>query len=458
MKGAVRAGRPVLAALLLVVAAACAPAAPSLPDPGTPDRYPDFLFPEAPDGLGTPAALERHRAGWLWLQAGDFRAAERNFNATLKMAPGFYPAEAGLGYVELAQKDHDDAASHFERAIKSNAEYVPALVGRGEALLALGQRDRALESFERAVAKNPTLSPLRSRVEVLRFRGLQDDVAEARKAADGGRLEEARVAYQRAIAASPQSPFLLRELATVERRAGNLDAALEHARRSVEIEPTDARSLLVLGEIYEAQGDLARAADTYDAAISIEPNPALERKTETLRERLLIAALPPEFAAIETAATVSRAQLAALIGVRLADLLARWPPTSPVVVTDTRGHWASPWILQVTRTGVMEVYSNHTFQPSSLVRRADLAQTASRVLSLLAAENPSLATRWRDVRRRLPDVSPGHLAYPAASLAVEAGVMNVLEDGTFGLARPVSGAEAGAAVRRLDELARNASR
>jgi hypothetical protein len=62
------------------------------------------------------------------------------------------------------------------------------------------------------------------------------------------------------------------------------------------------------------------------------------------------------------------------------------------------------------------------------------------------------------VRHRFPDVSAGHLAYPAASLAVEAGVMRPLEDGTFQLARAVTGAEAVAAVKKLEELAESPAR
>jgi hypothetical protein len=86
------------------------------------------------------------------------------------------------------------------------------------------------------------------------------------------------------------------------------------------------------------------------------------------------------------------------------------------------------------------------------VRRGDLATPASHALSLVAARNPKLAASWRDARRKFPDVSPGHLNYASASLAVEAGVMTTLEEGTFQLSRPVTGAEALAAVKKLQEL------
>jgi hypothetical protein len=101
----------------------------------------------------------------------------------------------------------------------------------------------------------------------------------------------------------------------------------------------------------------------------------------------------------------------------------------------------------------MEVYPNHTFQPHSLVRRGDLAVAASRVLSLIAANNPGLASAWREARHKFPDLPPTHLQHAAASLAVTAGVMTAFPDGSFGLTRPVTGAEAIAAVRKLEELA-----
>jgi hypothetical protein len=75
------------------------------------------------------------------------------------------------------------------------------------------------------------------------------------------------------------------------------------------------------------------------------------------------------------------------------------------------------------------------------------------VLSLIAVEKPQLGDQWRSARRQFPDVSPAHLSYPAVSLTVEAGVMRTLEDGSFELSRPATGAEAVAAVKRLEALA-----
>ena len=91
----------------------------------------------------------------------------------LKQAPDFYPAEAGLGYAGLAKKDAARALGHFDKALARNATYAPALAGKGEALLALGRTDAALEAFQGAIAADATLTPLRSRVDVLKFREVQ---------------------------------------------------------------------------------------------------------------------------------------------------------------------------------------------------------------------------------------------------------------------------------------------
>lgn len=439
--------------VMLGFAAACASnPVPAVPPAGAPG-FPEFVFPSVPARLASPSAGAAHQLAWQWLQAGDLKAAERNFTAALKQSPGFYPSEAGLGYVALARKDSKEAASHFERALAADPAYAPALAGRGEALLTLGQREQALATFESAIAADPQLSVLRSRIDVLRFRGLQEDVDAARKAADAGRLPEARLMYERTIAASPDSPFLYRELANVEKREGSLPRALEHAQKAAALNPGEPRNLVTIAEIYEAQGEFAKAVDAYIAAVALEPNDSIDARVESLRERAAFEAMPDEYKSIEASPAITRAQLAALFGVRLDDVLKRAPRSNALVITDTRGNWAAPWILSVARAGLMEVYPNHTFQPNAVVRRAELAGGGSKVLALVAAGNPRLAASLRNARGRFPDVPQGHLSYQAVSAAVESGLMAPTADGTFQLTRAVTGAEALAAIAKLEELA-----
>jgi len=440
--------------VLLIAFASCAkkpaavPAAPDAP------KYTEFVYPNGPAALAAPEVWERHRVAWATLQSGDSKAADRDFAAVLKLSPSFYPAEAGLGYSALTRKDWQNAVLHFDRALAAAATYAPALAGRGDALLAQGKTDLALASFESAIAADPSLTTIRSRVDVLRFRGAQQNIENARKAAEAGRVEDARRAYTAAIAASPQSAFLYRELAIVDQKAGDSTAALEHAQKAVALDPADARALQLIAEVRAASRDWARAADAYAALNAVEPSDATAIKVEQMRERAAFDAMPAEYRAIEQSPTVTRAQLAALLGARLEELLRRARASNTGVLTDVRGNWAAPWILAVTRAGVMDGFSNHTFQPGGSVRRGDLAHAVSRVLTLVANENPRIAARWRDPRPRFADVSPSHLSYQAAARAVSSGVMSTLDGETFQLSRPITGAEAADAVGKLAALAR----
>jgi tetratricopeptide (TPR) repeat protein len=397
--------------------------------------------------------LSQHQSAWNVLQSGDARAAERRFTAVLKTAPTFYPAHVGAGYAALARQEHDTALTHFDQALAADSSYAPALAGKGQTYLAMDDRTQALAAFDAALAADPGLTSIRRAADVLRFQGLQGGVAGARKAAEAGRLGEARTAYTNAIQASPDSPFLYRELAVVEKRDGQLDAALQQIQKAIQLDPSDARNFVVQADVLEAMGQYEQAATALTSAAALEPSDTVNERIEALRERAAFDAMPPEFKAIETSPTITRAQLAALLGTRLADLVKRAPRRSTAVITDTRGNWANAWIIPVARAGFMDVNANYTFQPNARVSRGELAHTVSQVLTVIASDNPRLAAQLKNTQRRFPDVPAGHLRARAAAIAVESGVMQPFENGAFQLARAVTGAEAVAIVERLADLA-----
>jgi type IV secretory pathway VirB2 component (pilin) len=109
--------------------------------------------------------------------------------------------------------------------------------------------------------------------------------------------------------------------------------------------------------------------------------------------------------------------------------------------------------MNVARAGIMEPFANHTFQPRSVVRRTDLAQAVARLLARVAAQHAAQSKAWESARLKFTDLSPGHLAYPAASIAVAAGIMSTVPENSFQPARPVTGVEASEAISRLEALA-----
>jgi tetratricopeptide (TPR) repeat protein len=414
-------------------------------------KHPDFVFPVTPEGT-KPDQASRIDRGWQYLQLDDHRNAEREFGAALKQQPSFHPAETAMAYLALARGNERDAASRFDHALQSNAGYVPALIGKGQALLELDRSADALASFEAALAKDPSLTDLRSRVDVLKFRATQDMLARAKAAADARRWEEAASIYRQAIAASPESGFLYRDLAAVEQRAGQSASALEHYRKAIEIDSSDARSLAGIAAILESQGDVVGALSEYEKARAIDPAEVPEAALARLRANAALAKLPAEYRAIPAGAEVTRADIAALVGVRLESLIARAQPRQ-VIITDIRGHWAQPWIAPVVRAGVMDTLANYEFEPKRQVRRSELATTVSRLITLIAAAKPDLVRKLVNSKVAINDVPSTHLSYPAVAVAVASGVMP-LSNGNFELLRGVSGVEAMDVITRLEALAR----
>jgi len=442
-----------LLAALAIAASACAQKTVPLPNVSA-TRFEDFVAPIIPQSFSAnPAAVASQTRGWRFLQAGDLRNAEREFLLALKAAPEFYPADTSLGYLELARKDAKAALPHFEKALLVNARYVPALVGGGQAFLALGRDRDALFAFQSAIAVDPSLTDVRRRIDVLQFRGVEQELAAARQAVKDGKLDDAAKEFSAAIASSPDSGFLYRELADVEIKRGRTDDAVKDLEKAISLDSGDTVAMVEIGDVLAGRGDFDGAARWYGEAIVIDPSDAVESKLDAAKARAEALHLPAEYHAIESTAQLTRGELAALIGIRLPDLVQAARQRNAVVITDVRNYWASTWILAVTRAGIMEPFGNHTFQPRAVVRRSDLAVVVSRLLARIAVQDPGRGRNWQTARMKFSDLAPTHLAYPAASMAVAAGVMAADHD-AFQPARVVTGAEAIAAVSRVESLGR----
>ena len=384
-----RVTRSVALVLLALVAGCATRVVPPLP---VALAYPEFIYPTLPQPLATADAAGRIDRGWRFLQNDDLWSADREFATALQRAPALYPAEAGGAYVALARRDYDRALGAFDAVLRAAPMYVPALAGRGQALLALNRDTAALEAFEAVLAVDPSLADVRRRIDVLRFRSLQDVIEAARAAAAAGQVAEARNEYERALQVSPESAFLYRELGLVERKQGSVEAGLDRFRRAAELDPGDAVSLIQIGELLDERQDFAGAEAAYRRAADIEPSGDLSARIAAMVEKALDARLPAEFRAMPGSSEMSRGDLAALLGVRLEDIL-REAPERDVVITDTQGHWAAAWIAQVARAGVIDPFANHTFQPGTLITRADLAGAVSRVVAVIAARRPEIRPR-----------------------------------------------------------------
>ena len=74
------------------------------------------------------------------------------------------------------------------------------------------------------------------------------------------------------------------------------------------------------------------------------------------------------------------------------------------------------------------------------------------VVVRVAAQRPDRGKSWESARLKFSDLSPNHLAYPAASAAIASGVLSMAGESGFQPSRPVTGAEALDAMTKLEAL------
>ena len=407
---------------------ACATAPPLAPGPSEAD---DYVFPG-----WTPSELSRDEGqgverAWRSVMAGQGTDAEKRFRGLLGKHPGSVPIETGLGYAVLRQGRAPDAARTFAAVLERRPDYVPALVGAASVALRAGNGEEALQHLRRAAALDGSNETVRRRLGEVRLQVTERRVAAAREALAAGQHERAIAEYRSALDAAPEVTEVRLALADLLAERGQADAAatvLEGAPQP------DRQVLLHLGDLLAGRREYGRALEAYRRVLALDPrDEEALRRSRDVREALELLQMPEEYRRIPSAATISRADLAALVMSKLT-LLARVTAGPAKVAIDISGSWARDQIIRALALNILDVYPNHTFQPAAVVRRGDLASAVQRVLDVAkyppgAAANPT-------------DMTGSNLFRYPAERVVGAGLMDLTDAGAFEAWRPVSGQEA----------------
>jgi tetratricopeptide (TPR) repeat protein len=311
----------------------------------------------------------------------------------------------------------------------------------------------ALQVFRRAVESQPSLLRVERLVAELSLQVMTDRLVRARQSGKDGRLTDSEQAYREVIQASPDSAFLYVELARIKQQQNELPEALVVIGQALALDDTSAEAFLLQGDLFELNGELELAVSAYARANAIAPSELTSDALSRVRSVLRAVDLPMEYQEIVTKVEITRGELAALLGVELSELLSdAGSGVSTPIFTDTRNHWASQWVIEVARAGVMRVDGRYQFEPERVVRRGDLAEIIAATLLLIAEIDPESGRRWRAARPRFTDLTSGHLNFDSASIAVGADILDVYENDRFSPIRVVSGRDAADVVAKLTDL------
>ena len=428
-----------LAALLAAGTLAACASAPVAPTRSADTE--DYIYPRAQPGELRPEEARDLERAWHEVLAGDTRSAEKRLGELLRDSPGLVPAEIALAFARLKAGMHEDAATRFAAVLERRPEDISALAGLGLASVRLGRNEDALAAYARASALDPANESFRRHRAELRLRVTEAQVASARAAASSGALDRAVEEYRRVLAAAPELSDVRLELADLLARRGDTANAI----RILEEDPAGDREVRMrLAGLATAAGDRERALEAYRRILDADPrDEEAAAAARRVREAMELELMPPEYQLIAGAETITRADLAALVMVKVRRL-SRAQPGPGRVAIDISGSWARDHIIRALAFEIMTVYPNHTFQPGATVRRGDLARAVARVLDLLKYPAGPAVT--------LADVGPGNLLHYPAGRAVGAGLMDLTASGAFEPWRPVSGREASDVIENLVRL------
>lgn len=191
------------------------------------DINPDF--PEALNNLGN-------------ILAGSSRLddAVMHYRKALELRPHYADAHRNLGGALLQQGKLADAAASYRNTLNFSANNLEVLLNLGNILGELGKPDEAIDCYRKALV-------LRSDFP-LAYNNLGATLFSV------GRLDEAIACYLRALEIAPNLVMVLNNLASAYLAKGNPLAALDAAKRSLQIEESDDAKAILVSCLSHAQG------------------------------------------------------------------------------------------------------------------------------------------------------------------------------------------------------------
>ena len=205
----------------------------------------------------------------LW-RRGEYEAARVELEIAVSRAPGLAMARRRLGQVILTLGKPEQALEHLTRAIQLEPRDLAAYSGLSQALMRLGRSDEARQVVERSRGLEPVnaLDDPVHRQEVA-IRGVNSSRAFSMAVAGirAGAFPEAIENLEIVLNVRPDDASAHYWKGTAHQRLREVEPAMQHLSRALEIEPTLAKAGVQLGQLLADQGRFEESVIRFRSAL-----------------------------------------------------------------------------------------------------------------------------------------------------------------------------------------------
>ena len=412
-----------------------------------PTSPPAFFVGDIPSDVTTRLGLDDRiavRDAWDALKTGRAKQARK----LVSRLGGESPAYAvGLAYADLLLGDLAAAEEGFKSSLLSFPDMTPARIGLAQIYESRRESEKTLVEYREILKRDPDNRWTKPRFETLRDDLVKAAMADARIALAAGDREGAKREFLKVLFYGPETVEAHLDLARIYRQENNAPSALLHFKAALEARTTDQALLREYAEYLADSEELGQSLDVLEKLAALEPrDAAVGKRIEEIKAKLGIYELPSEYSEVPALEAVARQDLAALIGVKFGELLDS-PGNRTEILVDISMSWAQRYIIKVASLGIMSVFDNHTFQPRRIINRAELADTAVRLIGVLQSRGAKFVPIVEARRIQATDVSADNYYRQAIIRALSFQVMTLTPERMFEPERTVPGNEA---IRVMD--------
>ena len=244
----------------------------------------NYLAHEQYDAAGAclrnAAALDTANPRWPYLVGYLYQVTDRPeeaivaYRSSLKLNRNYWQGFQLLGEVLLETDRLDEADAAFDVVLRRDNDEPSGLMGAADVALARGDATKAVSLYQRGLRGDPEASLFHRRLAEA-YRQLGDEAAANREAARAGdrppQLVDPLIAF---VGAHTRGVAFYREAAKQAQTAGEIPIAIKFYEIATSLQPDDIESLLALGELRGAVGDLDGALATFARVTVLDPDNA----------------------------------------------------------------------------------------------------------------------------------------------------------------------------------------